>query len=75
MASAKTKAPEQTLQEPKFLKSLVDNSAPVRVKLADNEVIEGTIEFYDESFIRITRAGQPNLFIYKHDIKYLYELN
>ena len=27
----------------------------------------------DASFIRITRSGQPNLFIFKHDIKYLIE--
>jgi host factor-I protein len=75
MASSKTKAPEQTLEEPKYLRRLVDSAVPVRVKLANNEEIDGTIEFYDESFIRITRPGQPNLFIYKHDIKYLHELD
>ena len=25
------------------------------------------------SFIRLTREGEPNLFLFKHDIKYLYE--
>ena len=74
MASSKTKAPEQTLEEPKYLKRLVDNAVPVRVKLTNNDELDGIIEFYDESFIRITRAGQPNLFVYKHDIKYLHEL-
>jgi host factor-I protein len=73
MASSKTKAPEQTLEEPKYLKRLAENAVPVRVKLTNNEELEGTIEFYDESFIRLTRPGQPNLFVYKHDIKYLYE--
>ena len=33
----------------------------------------GTIEYYDHSFIRLTRKDGPNLFIYKHDIKYLVE--
>ena len=74
MASSKTKAPEQTLEEPKYLRRLVDNAVPVRVKLTSNEELEGTIEFYDEGFIRLTRPGQPNLFVYKHDIKYLYEV-
>jgi len=74
MASSKTKAPEQTHEEPKYLKRLADNAVPVRVKLTSNDELEGVIEFYDESFIRITRVGHPNLFIYKHDIKYLYEL-
>ena len=75
MASSKTKAPEQTLEEVKYLKRLVESGAPVRVKLIDNSELDGVIEFYDESFIRLTRAGQPNLFVFKHDIKYLHELS
>lgn len=45
----------------------------MRIKLADGEEVEGTIEYYDHSFLRITREGAPNLFIFKHDIKYLVE--
>jgi len=45
----------------------------VRVKMADGEEVVGVIEYYDHSFIRLTRHGQPNLFIFKHDIKYLQE--
>ena len=47
---------------------------PVRVRLSDNQEVEGVIEFYDATFIRLTRDGEPNLFLYKHDIKYLYEI-
>jgi len=43
------------------------------VKLADGEEVAGVIEYYDQSFIRLTLHGQPNLFIFKHDIKYLEE--
>lgn len=75
MASSKTKAPEQTLEEPKYLRRLVESGARVSVKLINNDVLEGMIEFYDESFIRLTRPGQPNLFIFKHDIKYLHEIS
>ena len=46
----------------------------MRVKLTDGEEVTGTIEYYDHSFIRLTRKGEPNLFIFKHDIKYLTEL-
>ena len=46
----------------------------VRVKLTDGEEVTGAIEYYDQSFIRLTREGAPNLFIFKHDIKYLYEV-
>jgi host factor-I protein len=75
MASSKTKAPEQTLEEPKYLRRLVDSRTPVRIRLANNEELEGCIEFFDESFLRLTRHGEPNLFVYKHDIKYLWEID
>ena len=75
MASSKTKAPEQTFEEPKYLRRLAENGTRVRVKLTDNQEIEGVLEFYDEQFIRLTRDGQPNLFLYKHDIKYLFEIS
>lgn len=45
----------------------------MRVKLTDGEEVAGVIEYYDHSFIRLTRADGPNLFIYKHEIKYLTE--
>jgi len=57
----------------KYLKQLIENATPVRVVMVDGESVEGTIEYYDKSFIRITREGKPNLFIFKHDIKYLAE--
>ncbi len=67
------RAPEQTFEEAKYLKRLIENATPVRVKMADGEEVVGTIEYYDHSFIRVTRKGEPNLFIFKHDIKYLIE--
>lgn len=75
MSKAKTKAPEQTLEEVNYLKHLIDTRSPVRVRLFDNEEVEGTVEYYDAGFLRLTRPGDSNLFIYKHDIKYLYEVN
>jgi len=69
-----TKAPEQTFEEVNYLKRLIEDQVTVRVKLSDNQEVEGIVEFYDTNFIRLTRAGHPNLFLFKHDIKYLYEL-
>ncbi|HVN02838.1 MAG TPA: RNA chaperone Hfq [Bryobacteraceae bacterium] len=57
----------------RYLKHLIEAEVPVRVKLTDGEEVSGTIEYYDHSFIRLTRKGAPNLFIYKHEIKYLVE--
>lgn len=41
--------------------------------MQSGEEVAGRIEYYDQSFIRLTRDGEPNLFIFKHDITYLYE--
>ena len=71
---SQTKAPEQTFEEVKYLKHLIDARIPVRVRLSDNQEVEGIIEFYDANFIRLTRESGPNLFLFKHDIKYLYEI-
>jgi host factor-I protein len=72
-SSGKARAPEQTFEEVKYLRHLIDGEVKVTVKLTDNEEVTGTIEYYDLNFIRLTREGAPNLFIFKHDIKYLYE--
>lgn len=57
----------------KYLKRLIERETPVHIKLADGEEVSGTIEYYDHSFIRLTRKDGPNLFIYKHEIRYLFE--
>ena len=72
--TSKTKAPEQTFEEVRYLKDLSERRVSVRARLTDNSEVEGIVEFYDVDFIRLTRDGQPNLFLYKHDIKYLYEV-
>lgn len=74
VAKAKTKAPDQTFEEVAYLRHLIDNQTPVAVRMVDGEEVSGRIEFYDQHFIRLTRAGAPNLFLYKHEIKYLWEL-
>jgi host factor-I protein len=73
-AKNKSKPPEQTFEEPKYLRRLIETGATVCIKMTDGEEVTGIVEFYDATFIRITRDGEPNLFIFKHDIKYLYEV-
>ncbi len=55
------------------MKRLIENATPICVKMADGEEVRGVIEYYDQRFIRLTRDGEPNLFIFKHDINYLTE--
>jgi host factor-I protein len=45
----------------------------VTIKLRDGETVRGWIEYFDEGMLRLTRDGQPNLFIYKHQIRTISE--
>ncbi len=69
----KSRASEQTFEEVRYLKHLIEHKIRVRVRLSDNEEVTGWVEFYDANFIRVTREQGPNLFLFKHDIKYLFE--
>ncbi len=71
--TSEKKAPEQTFEEVKYLKKLIDAQTPVVITLSDNEEIHGVVEYFDARFLRITRKGEANLFVFKHDIKYLSE--
>ncbi len=68
------KAPAHTLAEGRYLQDLIDHRTRVRLHLVDDTELEGTVEFYDARFLRLTREAEPNVFVYKHEIKYLYEL-
>jgi host factor-I protein len=65
--------PEETSEEAAYLKSLSEKQRPVSIKLADGEIVQGWIEYYDRNMVRLTREGKPNLFIFKHEIAYIAE--
>jgi sRNA-binding regulator protein Hfq len=65
---------EGTLRrEAEYLRHLSEDQTPVVVHLRTGESFRGFIEYYDRRFIRLTREGAPNVFIFKNDIKYLVE--
>lgn len=64
---------EETDGETVYLNNLVQAKQRVVVKLLNNEEIEGWIEYYDKHFIRLTRQSEPNMFVYKNQIKYIVE--
>src|SRR5205809_6813705 len=66
-------ASDTTYREAEYIDRLDKIRTPVVVKLIDGEEVHGWIEYYDKDIIRITRDTQPNLFIYKNRVKYLYE--
>ena len=69
----KAPPPEETFEEAAYLKNLGEKQKPVTIKLLDGEVVKGWIEYYDKNMVRLTREGEPNLFIFKHEIMYIAE--
>jgi host factor-I protein len=65
--------PEQTHAESFYYVKQMQAHTPVAVVLTDGEVLRGTVEWYDQDCIKVTRIGSPNLLVYKHSIKYLYK--
>ena len=53
------------------MKLLGEKQKPVSIKLADGEIVNGWIEYYDKNMVRLTREDKPNLFIFKHEIMYI----
>jgi host factor-I protein len=70
---SKAPPPGETGQEALYLRSLSDRQIVVTIKLRDGETVRGWIEYFDDAMLRLTREGQPNLFIYKHQIRSISE--
>jgi len=67
------KEPAGESREAEYLQHLADEKTQVAIHLRTGETFRGFIEYYDKAFVRLTMPGGPNLFIFKHDIKYLSE--
>jgi host factor-I protein len=63
----------ETGQETLYLRFLSEKQVTVTVKLRDGESVSGWIEYFDDTMIRLTREGRPNLFIYKNQIRTISE--
>jgi sRNA-binding regulator protein Hfq len=69
----KTSPPEQTNAENFYYVKQMQAKTPMVIVLQDGETIEGTIEWYDKSCLKIHRDNGPNILLYKPCIKYLYK--
>jgi sRNA-binding regulator protein Hfq len=67
--------PTDTSAESYYYLKQMSKKTPMAVVFADGEMIEGYIEWYDRSCIKLNRDGAPNLLVYKNAIKYLYKLD
>jgi host factor-I protein len=71
---SKTPPPGETGEEALYLHSLSERQVQVSVKLRDGETVRGWIEYFDDTMLRLTREGKPNLFIYKQQIRSITEV-
>ena len=74
MAKAKTKAPIQTLAEDTYLRKLAASKTPVAVRMFSGKTFEGAVEIFDADIVRLSQPAAASLFLYKDEIKYLWEV-
>ncbi len=64
---------EQTNAESYYYLKQMAAKTPMVVVLNDGEKINGWIEWYDKSCLKVNREGGPNLLVPKASIKYMYK--
>ena len=65
--------PDQTNAENFYYVKQMQSKTPMVITLKDGEVIRGVIEWYDRSCLKLNRVGDPNLLLYKSNIKYMFK--
>jgi sRNA-binding regulator protein Hfq len=65
--------PAETNAEIFYYKKQMDQHTLMVIVLNDGEEVEGTIEWYDRSALKINRKGAPNIMLLKHNIKYMFK--
>ncbi len=75
MHMKKSHPPTDTFAENYYYLKQMGKKTPMAVVFTDGQVIEGYIEWYDRSCIKLNREGAPNLLIFKNNIKLIYKIN
>src|SRR6266849_1362551 len=68
----RTSSPEQTHAENYYYQKQIQVKTPLVVVLKDGEEVQGFIEWYDRTCIKLNR-GSSHLLIYKPSIRYMYK--
>ncbi len=72
-AKPKIVPPEQTHAESFYYLKQMQAKTPMVLVLEDGELIQGVIEWYDRTCLKINREDGPNLLLYKRCVKYMYK--
>ncbi|HYX41721.1 MAG TPA: hypothetical protein VE821_08490 [Pyrinomonadaceae bacterium] len=65
--------PSETNAEIFYYKKQMDAHTVMVIVLRDGEEVEGTIEWYDRSALKVNRKDAPNILLLKHNIKYMFK--
>ena len=65
--------PDQTNAENFYYLKQMQSKTPMTIVLKDGEVLKGVIEWYDKTCLKVNRDGEPNLLVFKSNIKYMYK--
>lgn len=65
--------PDHTNAENFYYVKQMQSKTPMVIKLKDGEILKGVIEWYDRSCLKLNRDGDPNVLLYKSNIKYMYK--
>ena len=65
--------PDQTNAENFYYMKQMQAKTPMVIVMKDGETLEGIIEWYDKTCLKVNRDGAPNLLIFKPNIKYMYK--
>jgi sRNA-binding regulator protein Hfq len=65
--------PDQTNAENFYYVKQMQAKTPMVFVLRDGETLHGVIEWYDKTCLKVNRIGEPNLLLYKPNIKYMYK--
>ena len=69
----KTAPPEQTNAENFYYLKQMQSKTSMTIVMKDGEVLKGVIEWYDKTCLKVNREGEPNLLVFKSNIKYMYK--
>jgi host factor-I protein len=69
----KPNPPDQTNAENFYYLKQMQSKTPMVIILKDGEELHGYIEWYDKGCLKVNREGEPNLLVYKTNIKYMYK--
>jgi host factor-I protein len=69
----KSSPPDQTNAENFYYLKQMQSKTPMTIVLRDGETLKGVIEWYDKGCLKVNREGEPNLLVFKSNIKYMYK--